>query len=139
MFFLHPNALGIIGILHPLSVFMLPAGLELRSTALGQHKNARGAENTNDPLGMGCKNLPFLLPQRANYEKGKFLQLPIWTRDQTDGFQCMGHSNWIICSPLSQFCSGNFQTFSLSYWGAHSYYPRGPIMRKGNSSNSQYG
>ena len=26
--------------------------------ALGQHKNARGAENTNDPSGKGCKNLP---------------------------------------------------------------------------------
>ena len=29
----------------------------------------------------------------------------------------------------------------LSYWGAHSYYPRarGPITRKGNFSNFQYG
>ena len=60
MCFLHPIALGINGILRPLGVFMLPAGLELRSTALGQHKNARGAENTNDPAGKGCKNLPFL-------------------------------------------------------------------------------
>ena len=51
----------------------------------------------------------------------------------------VGHSNWIICSPLSQSCSPKFSTFSLSYWGAHSYYPRGPIMRKGNSSNFQYG
>ena len=51
----------------------------------------------------------------------------------------MGHSNWMICSPLSQSCLPNFSTFSLSYWGAHSYYPRGPIMRKGNSSNFQYG
>ena len=59
--------------------------------------------------------------------------------DQTEGFQCLGHSNWIICSPLSQFCFPKFSTFSLSYWGAHSYYPRGPIMRKGNSSNFQYG
>ena len=30
----------------------------------------------------------------------------------------------------------NFFTFIL---GAHSYYPRGPIMRNGNSSNFQYG
>ena len=58
MFFLHPIALGIIGILHPSGVFMLPAGLELRSTALGQHKNAFGAEN--DPAGKGCNNLPIL-------------------------------------------------------------------------------
>ena len=27
--------------------------------------------------------------------------------------------------PLSPFCSEIFQTFSLSYWGANSYYPRG--------------
>ncbi len=80
MFFLHPIALGIIGILHPSGVFMLPAGLELRSTALGQHKNAFGAENTNDPAGKGCNNLPFLLPQRANYGKGKFSQLKKWMR-----------------------------------------------------------
>ena len=59
--------------------------------------------------------------------------------NETDGFQCLGHSNWTICSPLSPFCSEIFPTFSLSYWGAHSYYPRGPIMRKGNSPNSRYG
>ena len=88
MLFLHPIALGIIGILHPSGVFMLPAGLELRSTALGQHKNAFGAENTDDPAGKGCKNLPFLLPQRANYEKGEIFQLPIWTRQR--GFSAWG-------------------------------------------------
>ena len=44
--------------------------------------------------------------------------------DETQGFQYLGHSNWAICSPLSQFCSENFPTFSLSYWEANSYYPR---------------
>ena len=53
---------------------------------------------------------PFLLPMRLG------------------GFQCLGHSNWTICSPLSPFCSEIFPTFSLSYWGANSYYPRGLIM-----------
>ena len=129
MFFLHPIALGIIGILHPSGVFMLPAGLELRSTALGQHKNAFGAENTNDPAGKGCKNLPFLLPQRANNGKREILPTP--EMDETEGFQCLGHSNWTTCSPLSPFCSEIFPTFSLSYWGANSYYPRGLIMGKG--------
>ena len=57
--------------------------------------------------------------------------------DKTEGFQCLGHSNWIICSPLRQFCSGKFSTFSLSYWEANSYYPRRPIMEKRNSSNSK--
>ena len=59
--------------------------------------------------------------------------------DEIQGFQCLGHSNWTNCSPLSPLCSEIFPTFPLSYWGAHSYYPRGPIMRKGNSSNFQYG
>ena len=59
--------------------------------------------------------------------------------DQTEGFQCLGHSSWIICTLLSQSCFPKFSLFSLSYWGAHSYYPRGPIMRKGNSHNFQYG
>ena len=57
--------------------------------------------------------------------------------NETEGFQCLGHSNWTICSPLSQFCSENFPTFSLSYWEANSYYPKGPIMGRGNSSNSK--
>ena len=33
--------------------------------------------------------------------------------------------DWTTCSPLSQFHSEHFQIFSLSYWGANSYYPRG--------------
>ena len=53
------------------------------------------------------------------------------------GFQCLGHSNWTICSLLSHFCFTNFPTFSLSWWEANSYYPRGLIMRKGNSPNSR--
>ena len=51
------------------------------------------------------------------------------------GFQCLEHSNWTICTPLGPFCWNKFSTFSLSYWGANSYYPRGPIMGKGNSHN----
>ena len=58
--------------------------------------------------------------------------------DETEGFGCLRHSNWTICSLLSHF-SPNFSTFSLIYWEANSYYPRGQIMRKGNSSNSRNG
>ena len=54
--------------------------------------------------------------------------------DETDGFQCLGYSNWPICIPLNPFCSGKFPTFSLSYWEANSFYPRGPIMGRANSS-----
>ena len=47
------------------------------------------------------------------------------------GFQCLGHSNWTICSLLSWFCSTNFPTFSLLYWEANSYYPRRHYWEKG--------
>merc|ERR1711950_104175 len=59
--------------------------------------------------------------------------------DEAEGFGCLGHSNWTICSLLSHFCSYKFKTFSLSYWEANSYYPRGLILRKGNSSNFRNG
>ena len=56
-------------------------------------------------------------------------------RDLREGFKLLGHSNWTIYSPLSPFCSRRFSTFSPSYWEANSYYPRGLIMGKGDSSN----
>ena len=59
--------------------------------------------------------------------------------DVTESLHCLGHSNWTICSPISQFCSPDFLTFSLLYWWAHSYYSRGLIMGKGNSPNSRNG
>ena len=77
----------------------------------------------------------FLLPQRANNWKRGVLPTP--KKNGTGGFGCLGHSNWTICILLSHFCSENFSTFSSSYWGAQSYYPRGPIMGKGNSPNSK--
>ena len=51
----------------------------------------------------------------------------------------LGHSNWTICILLSHFCSPHFPIFSLSCYEANSYYPRGLILRKGNSSNSRNG
>ena len=80
---------------------------------------------------------PFLLPQRANY--GSWESFPFPNMDETEGFQCFGHSNWTIFSPLSPFCTEIFPTFPLSYWGANSYYPRGLIMGVGRISLSQYG
>ena len=64
----------------------------------------------------------FLLPQRANNRKRGILTTS--KLDDTDVFQCLGHSNWTICSPLSHFCFQIFTTFTLSYWEAISYYPR---------------
>ena len=52
--------------------------------------------------------------------KGNF---PTPKLNETEGFQCLGLSNWTICSPLSPFCPKRFSTFSPSYWGANSYYP----------------
>ena len=52
---------------------------------------------------------------------------PTLKLDETDGFQCHGHSIWTICIPLSHFCSKTFPTFSCSYWEANSYYPRGLV------------
>ena len=57
--------------------------------------------------------------------------------NETEGFGCLGHSKWTICSPLSPFCSGNFPFVSFSYWGTISYYPRGLILRKGRFANSK--
>ena len=59
--------------------------------------------------------------------------------DKPEGFQCLRHSNWTTCSPLSTFCYDNFQFASPLYWEANSYYPRGLIVRKGNSSHSKNG
>ena len=35
------------------------------------------------------------------------------------GFQCLGNSNWTLCSLLSWFCHNNFPTSSSLYWGSH--------------------
>ena len=57
---------------------------------------------------------------------------PFPNMDETEGFQCLGHSNWTICSPLSHFWFQIFTTLSLSYWEANSYSPRGLIMDNGD-------
>ena len=59
-------------------------------------------------------------PRGLIWEKGI---LPTPKMDKTESFQCLGHSNWTICSLLCQFCSPDFQTFSPLYWEANSYYP----------------
>ena len=76
------------------------------------------------------------LPRQHGLKCGILTTLKL---DETEGFGCLGHSNWTICILLSYFCSNNFQTFSFSYWGAQSYCPREPIMREGSSSNSRIG
>ena len=80
---------------------------------------------------------PILITPEAN--NGSWENFPFPNMDKTEGFQCLGHSNWTTCSPLSHFCSEIFPTFSLSYWGAISYYPREPIMGKGHSPKFKIG
>ena len=47
--------------------------------------------------------------------------------NETEGFQCLGHSNWTICNPQSHFCFQIFTTFSLSYSEANSFLHSGHI------------
>ena len=61
-----------------------------------------------------------ITPKGQLSEKGILLTPKL---DETGGFQCLGHSNWTICSPLNPFCSKTFLLFTPSYWGAHSNYP----------------
>ena len=69
----------------------------------------------------------FLLPQRANNGKGDSSNPKL---DETEGFQCLGPSNWSICILLSHFCSDNFPTFSPSYWGGQFLLPQRANMQK---------
>ena len=62
---------------------------------------------------------------------------PTQELNESGNFECLGHSNWTICSPLSPSCGRIFPTFPLSYWEANSYYPRGLIMGNGESPNSR--
>ena len=53
--------------------------------------------------------------------------------ERTDGFQCLGHSNWTICTLLSQFCSPNFTTLHF-YTGGHFLLPQRANNEKGKFS-----
>ena len=68
---------------------------------------------------------PILITPEANNGKREILATS--NLDETGGFQCLGHSKWTHCSPLSPFCSEIFPTLSPSYWGAHSYMTK-PIL-----------
>ena len=56
----------------------------------------------------------YLLPQREGLEMRKGIPPTV---SETQGFQYLGHSNWTICSLWSWFCTVNFPSFWLSYWG----------------------
>ena len=80
---------------------------------------------------------PILItPEGQKWEKGI---LPSAKMNETGGFECLGPPNWTICSPLHLSHFEIIPTFPPSYWEANSYYPRGPIMGKGNSPNFKIG
>ena len=65
---------------------------------------------------------PILItPEGQLWEKGV---LPTPKLDETEGFGCLGHSNWTICSPLHLSHSEIIPSFPPSYWEANSYYPQ---------------
>ena len=66
---------------------------------------------------------PILITPEGQLSEKGVLSTP--KLDETEGFQCLGHSNWTICSLLSPFCSEIFQTFSLSFWGPILITPEG--------------
>ena len=76
---------------------------------------------------------------RLTWPQGRKSATTAKKRRTTLMFWCIRHSNWPICSHLSPFSSKRFSTFFISYWEANSYYPRGLIMGKGNSSNFKIG
>ena len=72
--------------------------------------------------------------------EGKRLKMGKWNSPILSvrrGFQCLGHSNWTICSRLCQLCSLKFQKFSLLYWKANTYYPRERKAENGKIEFSQ--
>ena len=77
-----------------------------------------------------------ITPESGRFKIRKWNSLNLSVRG---GFQCLGHSNWTICSLLSQFCPLNFPTFSLSYWRANSYYPTERKAENGKMEFSNYG
>ena len=80
---------------------------------------------------------PILITSEGQSLKIRIIPTP--KMEETEGFQCLGHSNWTICIPLNPCCSENFPYVSLSYWEDNSYYPRGPIIENKNYSNPKNG
>ena len=74
-----------------------------------------------------CNFYTFILGGQF-WEKGI---LPTPKLNEIKGLQCLGHSNWTTCRPLSHFCSDIFPTFTHSYWGTISYYHSRAINGKG--------
>ena len=75
-----------------------------------------------------------IAPERGWLKVGKWNSSNLRAREE---FLCLGHSNWTICNLLSQFCSINFPTFSLLYWGPILITPESGGLKKGKMEFSQ--
>ena len=60
-------------------------------------------------------------PERRRLKIGKWNSPNL---SEAQGFECLWHSNWTICSLLSQFCSLNFPTSTSLYWEAQFLLPQ---------------
>ena len=100
-------------------------------------KLAPGAEPlANAMFNSTNRALPFLLPQEANYKKGNSLN----SRNGLDReVSVPGAFKLDHLQPVKPILFLKFSKFCTFILGAISYYPRRPIMRKGNSPNSRNG
>ena len=76
----------------------------------------------------------FLIPQRKGRQKMRKGNSP--KLDETQGFQCLGHSNWTICCLLSWFCPQIVSSFEHA---SHNK-PNMPILitpEKGKAENEK--
>ena len=55
--------------------------------------------------------------------------------NRTERLQCLETFKMVHLQPVEPILLPNLTTFPPSNLGAHSYYPKGPIIRKGKSSN----
>ena len=62
---------------------------------------------------------------------------PTQELNESGNFECLRHSNWTICSPLSPSCWRMFPAFPLSYLEANNYHTRGLLTENGESPSSR--
>ena len=74
------------------------------------------------------QNLDFLASGGARCERESWnITIENWKSpnlSEPQGTQYLGHSNWTICSPLSQFCPEIFPTFDFHTGEANSFIPQ---------------
>ena len=75
---------------------------------------------TSTSLYWGVGSPILIAPERERLKMGKQNSPNL---SETQGFECLGHSNWTIFRLLSQFCFLKFPTSRSLYWGAQFLLP----------------